>query len=259
MKTSILALSADATVEHDGDAAADPVRPTLKLLSYNIQVGIATRSRSAYLTHGWKHFLHFPERHRNLDRIAAIMSGYDIVGVQETDAGSNQEWIGPDADRPLSAVGWRQAKGLVGLLGTFPAARLLTSPALRCRQTVAPLVAAYGLDAEGVVELGTDSNIDRLLGLLEAPETRGAVLCTHGEAFRSLMDRLGGRGTVDPAGDRQWDKGATCILKGDPRSRLSVSYLPPAVPLAAGRSNYELEQPDGSISSHRDLCRRSGL
>jgi 8-oxo-dGTP diphosphatase len=150
--------------------------------------------------------------------------------VRHADAGSKQGWIGPDADRPLSAVGWRQAKGLVGLLGTFPAARLLTSPALRCRQTVAPLVAAYGLDAEGVVELGTDSNIDRLLGLLEAPETRGAVLCTHGEVFRSLMDRLGGRGTVDPPGHRQWDKGATCILKGDPRSRLSVTFLPTALP-----------------------------
>ena len=155
--------------------------------------------------------------------------------VRHADAGSKQEWIGPDADRPLSAVGWRQANGLVGLLGTFPAARLLTSPALRCRQTVAPLVAAYGLDAEAVVELGTDSNLDRLLGLLEAPETREAVLCTHGEVFRSLMDRLGGRGTVDPPGHRQWDKGATCILKGDPRSRLSVSFLPPAVPLADGR------------------------
>ncbi len=155
--------------------------------------------------------------------------------VRHADAGSKQEWIGPDADRPLSPVGWRQAKGLVGLLGDFPAARLLTSPALRCRQTVAPLVAAYGLDAEAVVELGTDSNIDRLLGLLEAPETREAVLCTHGEVFRSLMDRLGLRGTVDPPGHRQWDKGATCILKGDPRSRLSVSFLPPAVPLADSR------------------------
>ncbi len=56
--------------------------------------------------------------------------------VRHADAGSKQEWIGPDADRPLSTVGWRQAKGLVGLLGDFPAARLLTSPALRCRQTV---------------------------------------------------------------------------------------------------------------------------
>jgi 8-oxo-dGTP diphosphatase len=155
--------------------------------------------------------------------------------VRHADAGSKHEWVGPDAERPLSPVGWRQANGLVGLLGDFPAARLLTSPALRCRQTVAPLAAAYGLDAEAAVELGTDSDIDGLLGLLEAPETREAVLCTHGEVFRSLMDRLGGRGTVNPPGHRQWDKGATCILKGDPRSRLSVSFLPPAVPLADGR------------------------
>jgi endonuclease/exonuclease/phosphatase family metal-dependent hydrolase len=61
---------------------------TLRLLSYNIQIGITTRRYRQYLTHSWKHVLHHPQRFNNLDRIAQLMSGYDLVGVQEADAGS---------------------------------------------------------------------------------------------------------------------------------------------------------------------------
>jgi endonuclease/exonuclease/phosphatase family metal-dependent hydrolase len=68
--------------------AGDPSRPTVRLLSYNIQVGIHTTSRAGYLTHGWKHFVPHAGRGRNLDRIAQVLAGHDIVGLQETDAGS---------------------------------------------------------------------------------------------------------------------------------------------------------------------------
>jgi endonuclease/exonuclease/phosphatase family metal-dependent hydrolase len=61
---------------------------TLRLLSYNIQIGIKTRRYGQYLTHSWKHLLHHPQRFANLDRIAQLMSGYDLVGIQEADAGS---------------------------------------------------------------------------------------------------------------------------------------------------------------------------
>jgi endonuclease/exonuclease/phosphatase family metal-dependent hydrolase len=61
---------------------------TLRLLSYNIQIGISTRHYRQYLTHSWKHVLHHPQRFTNLDRIARLMSDYDLVGVQEADAGS---------------------------------------------------------------------------------------------------------------------------------------------------------------------------
>jgi len=60
----------------------------LRLLSYNIQIGITTRRYRQYLTHSWKHVLHHPQRFNNLDRIAQLMSEYDLVGVQEADAGS---------------------------------------------------------------------------------------------------------------------------------------------------------------------------
>ncbi len=65
---------------------ADPRQ--LRLLSYNIQVGIETRRARDYLIHGWKHLIPHAGRRLNLDRIAAVLAGHDIIGLQETDAGS---------------------------------------------------------------------------------------------------------------------------------------------------------------------------
>lgn len=60
----------------------------LRLLSYNIQAGLSTSRYSHYLTNSWKQVLPVPSRMENLDGIGALIEGYDIVGVQEVDAGS---------------------------------------------------------------------------------------------------------------------------------------------------------------------------
>ncbi len=60
----------------------------IRLLSYNVQAGISTRRYRHYLTHSWKHVLPHPQRFHNLDRVAQLARGYDIVGLQELDAGS---------------------------------------------------------------------------------------------------------------------------------------------------------------------------
>ncbi|MBE9516248.1 MAG: endonuclease/exonuclease/phosphatase family protein [Proteobacteria bacterium] len=69
------------------DVAAERHQP-LRLLSFNVQTGIETRQYSHYLTGSWKHFLPTAERKRNLKRIAAELSRYDVVGLQEVDGGS---------------------------------------------------------------------------------------------------------------------------------------------------------------------------
>jgi len=63
-------------------------KQTLRLLSYNIQAGIASSGYHHYVTHSWKHVLPCSGRRGNLDRIAELVRHYDIVGLQETDAGS---------------------------------------------------------------------------------------------------------------------------------------------------------------------------
>lgn len=60
----------------------------LKLLSYNVQVGIPANNFRHYLSNTWKHVLPFPGRRNNLDRIAHFIKEFDIVGLLELDSGS---------------------------------------------------------------------------------------------------------------------------------------------------------------------------
>jgi endonuclease/exonuclease/phosphatase family metal-dependent hydrolase len=61
---------------------------SLRLLTYNIQAGLHTAHFGHYLTGAWRHALPTSDRDRNLPRVAEIMRGYDLVAVQEADAGS---------------------------------------------------------------------------------------------------------------------------------------------------------------------------
>ncbi len=60
----------------------------LRILSYNIQVGVDTSRYREYVTKGWKHILPHRERMKNLNLIAAMLAEYDMVSLQEVDAGS---------------------------------------------------------------------------------------------------------------------------------------------------------------------------
>lgn len=69
-------------------SSAPAPQQTLRLLSYNIQAGIAMSNYSHYLTRSWQHLLPHPERVQNLNAIAQLINDFDIVGLQEADAGS---------------------------------------------------------------------------------------------------------------------------------------------------------------------------
>lgn len=60
----------------------------IRLLTFNIQVGINTASYHHYLTRSWQHLLPHRGRIENLDRIATLLRNYDVVALQECDGGS---------------------------------------------------------------------------------------------------------------------------------------------------------------------------
>lgn len=60
----------------------------LRLLTFNIQVGINTSAYRHYVTRSWQHFFPHRDRIENLDRIANLLRGYDVVALQECDGGS---------------------------------------------------------------------------------------------------------------------------------------------------------------------------
>lgn len=63
-------------------------RARLRLLSYNIQTAVAATRPHHYVTRGWKHLLPHSESFGNLDRIAHLVQDFDVVALQEVDAGS---------------------------------------------------------------------------------------------------------------------------------------------------------------------------
>lgn len=61
---------------------------SIRMLTFNIQVGISTSSYRHYLTRSWQHFLPHRQRQENLEKIASLLKGYDVVALQEVDGGS---------------------------------------------------------------------------------------------------------------------------------------------------------------------------
>ena len=60
----------------------------LQLLSCNIHAGGNIRNYGDYLTRSWKHVLPTRGTRGNLDLLAQLLSEFDLVGLQEADAGS---------------------------------------------------------------------------------------------------------------------------------------------------------------------------
>ncbi|PAV25653.1 endonuclease/exonuclease/phosphatase family metal-dependent hydrolase [Tamilnaduibacter salinus] len=79
------ARGASSGLEHVPDL---PGHDHIRLLTYNIQVGIQTSSYRHYLTRSWQHILPHRQRIENLDRISQLLRHYDVVALQECDGGS---------------------------------------------------------------------------------------------------------------------------------------------------------------------------
>ncbi|MDX1380393.1 MAG: endonuclease/exonuclease/phosphatase family protein, partial [Xanthomonadales bacterium] len=72
-----------------GEHKNNDARPQrLKLLSFNIQAGTSITRYHEYVLHSWRHVLPHSQRMSNLDAIAKLIGEYDIVALQEVDAGS---------------------------------------------------------------------------------------------------------------------------------------------------------------------------
>lgn len=69
-------------------ADAFDVVDRIRLLTFNIQVGIATQAYHHYFTRSWQHVLPHSQRRENLNRIASLLRDYDVVALQECDGGS---------------------------------------------------------------------------------------------------------------------------------------------------------------------------
>jgi 8-oxo-dGTP diphosphatase len=112
-----------------------------------------------------------------------------LLVVRHARAGRRSAYTGDDRERPLSPRGRTQAEALVPLLAAYRPRRVLSSPAVRCFETVRPLADSLGLPIESVGELGEGHGPDAL-ALLEWMAGETAVLCTHRDVATALLDAL---------------------------------------------------------------------
>jgi phosphohistidine phosphatase SixA len=106
------------------------------------------------------------------------------VLLRHAAAGDREHWDGDDFHRPLDARGRREAEALVALLRPFGVRRVVSSPYVRCVQTVEPLAAALGLPLELDDRLAEGAGRAALTLLQED----GLVSCTHGDVVHELVD-----------------------------------------------------------------------
>lgn len=143
--------------------------------------------------------------------------------MRHATAGERDAWVGDDGLRPLDERGRRQAQALVAELADFPVDRVLSSPYLRCVQTVEPLARARGLVVEDTQALaeGHDQEAVALVGELAGTNT---LLCTHGDLIPPILN------AYLPGDDHQQSKkGSTWALELAGPDRAQHRYLgPPA-------------------------------
>ena len=133
--------------------------------------------------------------------------------VRHANAGKRKDWEGDDRLRPLDDKGWRQAEGLVEELLAYPIARLASSGATRCVQTLEPLAEVLGLEIEPRRELEEGATRDETLALMTELGD-GAVLCTHGDILENLFGEEG-------------QKGSTRVVELENGVPVVREYLPP--------------------------------
>jgi 8-oxo-dGTP diphosphatase len=144
-----------------------------------------------------------------------------LILVRHASAGSKDDWDGDDDLRPLDDKGAADAAVLAGLLACFaPRARVVSSPALRCTQTMQPFAESFGGSVEAHPVLATPSSpassdgaVRQLVRDLVAAG-RPAVVCLHREnlpkALVAACSALGASSAVPQ--DPSLPKGAFWVV-----------------------------------------------
>ncbi|WP_217181986.1 NUDIX domain-containing protein [Streptomyces sp. AC495_CC817] len=124
-----------------------------------------------------------------------VLRTFPVIALRHAKALPRSEWEGDDAARPLTDRGRRQAKSIVGPLRAFGVRRIVTSDAVRCVETVAPLAKSLKRTPVKTAKISQDSWEDGSADLRAVIGKRvragkPAVLCSHGPVLPSLLSEI---------------------------------------------------------------------
>jgi 8-oxo-dGTP diphosphatase len=129
---------------------------------------------------------------------AGSLDTWPLALVRHAKAVPRSQWTDPDDQlRPLDQQGRQRAEDISPLLAAYGVRRLVSSPSVRCADTVQPYAAWLGRRLrlkEGLSEEGYEADPLQAMRHLHGLLRRGApaVLCSHGPVLPDLLDELAG-------------------------------------------------------------------
>lgn len=161
--------------------------------------------------------------------VSNLRAGMALYLVRHAVAVGRSSWHHSDEKRPLTPKGHRQARALLRLFEGTDVRRILSSPAVRCRDTVVPLAEARRISIDETPELAEGHSSRKAMDLVaeHAAKKGDSVLCTHGDLIPELLRRLGRNG-VRLESDLHFAKGSTWELQVDDDRVVRGLYHPPA-------------------------------
>lgn len=146
--------------------------------------------------------------------------------VRHAKAGSPAAWTEDDRLRPLTKAGRRQAEALVRAFRGLEVGRVVSSPYVRCVQTVQPLALDRGLPVGTSEALAEGGTAEEVLGILRASADAPVVLCSHGDVIPAVVLRLAEDG-AELHGERDWKKASVWRLERRDGAFVRATYVPP--------------------------------
>ena len=157
-------------------------------------------------------------------------TGRRITVVRHADALMRPSFEGRDRERPLTELGRQQAEALGELLATRRLAGIVSSPAVRCLETVDPLVRRTGARLETDDALAESSSGEgafrSILDAARRLDEGEVIAATHGPVFERLFDEVatlrvfGWSGAVAKSGRLE------LVVENDEVTELSVFPAP---------------------------------
>jgi 8-oxo-dGTP diphosphatase len=148
-----------------------------------------------------------------------------LILLRHASAGNKGDWPGDDLLRPLDEQGQADARTLAALLDCYAPRRVVSSPAKRCVDTVAPYAARIGATIETDAALGppgrtpdqsssrTSSGDPAASIARVTADGVPAVVCTHRENIAGLLAAACQQFAAAPPPDPSLAKGGFWVLQ----------------------------------------------
>ncbi|GAA2240277.1 NUDIX hydrolase [Herbiconiux moechotypicola] len=123
---------------------------------------------------------------------AGVTRTFGIIALRHAKATPPYQFDGPDSQRPLTERGRLEARAIVPALRAFGPQKIVTSTALRCRQTVEPVSKALHLTPKATDAVSQDAwesgegAVRDLVGKRVRKRVT-AIVCSHGPVLPDIV------------------------------------------------------------------------